>query len=56
MMYLKKQLSAGLLALTLLCGLLSGCAARSAERYDVLVSTAPVRAMTAALLEGTGWS
>ena len=54
MMYLKKRLSAGLLALTLLCGLLPGCAARSAERYDVLASTAPVRAMTAALLEGTG--
>ena len=51
---LKKQLFAGLLALVLLCAPLSGCAAREAERYDVLASTAPVRAMTAALLEGTG--
>lgn len=54
MMYLKKRLFAGLLALLLLCAPLSGCAAREAERYDVLASTAPVRAMTAALLEGTG--
>ena len=51
---LKKRLFAGLLALVLLCAPLSGCAAREAERYDVLASTAPVRAMTAALLEGTG--
>ena len=49
---LKKRLFAGLLALVLLCAPLSGCAAREAERYDVLASTAPVRAMTAALLEG----
>lgn len=49
----KKRLFAALLALTMLCGPLSGCAARKAERYDVLASTAPVRAMTAALLEGT---
>ena len=41
---LKKQLFAGLLALVLLCAPLSGCAAREAERYDVLASTAPVRA------------
>lgn len=54
MRYLKKRLFAGLLALVMLCALLSGCAARDAERYDVLASTAPVRAMTAALLEGTG--
>ena len=54
MKYLKKRLFAGLLALVMLCALLSGCAARGAERYDVLASTAPVRAMTAALLEGTG--
>ena len=47
---LKKRLFAGLLALVLLCAPLSGCAAREAERYDVLASTAPVRAMTAALL------
>ena len=53
-MYRKKRLFAGLLVLALLCGPLSGCAAREAERYDVLASTAPVRAMTAALLEGTG--
>ena len=51
---LKKRLFAGLLALVLLCAPLSGCAAREAERYDVLASTAPVRAMTAALLEGMG--
>ena len=51
---LNKRLFAGLLALVLLCAPLSGCAAREAERYDVLASTAPVRAMTAALLEGTG--
>ena len=50
-MYLKKRLFAGLLALALLCTPFSGCAARKAERYDVLASTAPVRAMTAALLE-----
>ena len=55
-MYLKKQLFAGLLALTLLCTLFSGCAARKAERYDVLASTAPVHAMTAALLDGTDLS
>lgn len=54
MRYLKKRLFTGLLALAMLCALLSGCAARDAERYDVLASTAPVRAMTAALLEGTG--
>ena len=40
----------------LLCTLFSGCAARKAERYDVLASTAPVRAMTAALLDGTDLS
>lgn len=50
----KKRLLAVLLALAMLCGLLSGCAARKTERYDVLASTAPVRAMTAALLEDTG--
>ena len=55
-MYLKKRLFAGLLALALLCTLFSGCAARKAERYDVLASTAPVRAMTAALLDGTDLS
>ena len=33
---LKKRLFAGLLALVLLCAPLSGCAAREAERYDVL--------------------
>ena len=54
MWYLKKRLFTGLLALAMLCALLSGCAARDEERYDVLASTAPVRAMTAALLEGTG--
>lgn len=54
MRYLKKRLFTGLLALAMLCALLSGCAVRDAERYDVLASTAPVRAMTAALLEGTG--
>lgn len=54
MRYLKKRLFTGLLALAMLCALLSGCAARDAERYDVLASTAPVRTMTAALLEGTG--
>lgn len=54
MMYLKKRLFAVLLALVMLCAPLSGCAARETERYDVLASTAPVRAMTAALLEGTG--
>ena len=37
-MYLKKRLFAGLLALALLCTLFSGCAARKAERYDVLNS------------------
>ena len=55
-MYLKKRLFAGLLELALLCTLFSGCAARKAERYDVLASTAPVRAMTAALLDGTDLS
>ena len=54
MMHLKKRLFAGFLALILLCAPLSGCAAREAERCDVLASTAPLRAMTAALLEGTG--
>lgn len=39
-MYLKKRLFAGLLELALLCTLFSGCAARKAERYDVLASTA----------------
>ena len=51
---MKKRVVSLLLALVLLCAPLSGCAAREAERYDVLASTAPVRAMTAALLEGTG--
>ena len=51
---MKKRIFAGVLALLMVCGMLSGCAAREAERYDVLASTAPVRAMTAALLEGTG--
>ena len=55
-MYLKKRLFAGLLALALLCTLFSGCAARKAEHYDALASTAPVRAMTAALLDGTDLS
>ena len=47
---MKKRVLSLLLALVLLCAPLSGCAAREAERYDVLASTAPVRAMTAALL------
>ena len=47
---MKKRIFAGVLALLMVCGMLSGCAAREAERYDVLASTAPVRAMTAAQL------
>ena len=54
MMDWKKRLFAGLLALALLCGALSGCAAREAERWDVLATTGPVWSMTKALLEGTG--
>lgn len=53
-MYLKKRFLAALLAALLLCGSLSGCAARNTERYDVLATTAPVWAMTSALLENTG--
>ena len=45
---MKKRIFAGVVALLMVCGMLSGCAAREAERYDVLASTAPVRAMTAA--------
>ena len=47
---MKKRIFAGVLALLMVCGMLSGCAARETERCDVLASTAPVRAMTAALL------
>lgn len=50
----KNRLFAALLALVMLSMPLSGCAARETERCDVLASTAPVRAMTAALLAGTG--
>ena len=46
----KNRLFAALLALVMLSMPLSGCAARETERCDVLASTAPVRAMTAALL------
>lgn len=53
-MYLRKKFLAGLLALTLLCGTCTGCAPRRAERCDVLASTAPVWAMTDALLKDTG--
>lgn len=40
----------------MVCGMLSGCAAREAERWDVLATTGPVWSMTGALLEGTGLS
>ena len=51
---MKKRIFAGLLALLMICGMLSGCAAREAERWDVLATTGPVWSMTGALLEGTG--
>lgn len=50
---MKKRIFAGLLALLMICGMLSGCAAREAERWDVLATTGPVWSMTGALLEGT---
>ena len=52
-MYLKKRLVSALLALLLLCCTLCGCAARQTEQYEILATTAPVWAMTQALLEGT---
>ena len=51
---MKKRIFAGVLALLMVCGMLSGCAAREAERWDVLATTGPVWSMTRALLEGTG--
>ena len=51
---MKKRIFARVLALLMVCGMLSGCAARQAERWDVLATTGPVRSMTEALLEGTG--
>ena len=51
---MKKRIFAGVLALLMVCGMLSGCAAREAERWDVLATTGPVWSMTGALLEGTG--
>ena len=53
---MKKRIFAGVLALLMVCGMLSGCAAREAERGDVLATTGPVWSMTGALLEGTGLS
>ena len=53
---MKKRIFAGVLALLMICGMLSGCAAREAERWDVLATTGPVWSMTGALLEGTGLS
>ena len=53
---MKKRIFAGVLALLMVCGMLSGCAAREAERWDVLATTGPVWSMTGALLEGTGLS
>ena len=53
---MKKQMVAWMLTLLLVCGLLSGCAARQTERWDVLATTGPVWSMTDALLEGTGLS
>lgn len=33
---MKKRIFAGVLALLMVCGMLSGCAAQEAERWDVL--------------------
>lgn len=42
---MKKRIFAGVLALLMVCGMLSGCAAREAERWDVLATTGPVWSM-----------
>lgn len=54
MRYIKKRLLAGLLALLMMVGGLSGCAARPQSTTQVLATTAPVWAMTCALLQDTG--
>ena len=46
---MKKRIFAWVLALLMICGMLSGCAAREAERWDVLATTGPVWAMTGGL-------